>query len=72
MLYFEVSGWNNGFAFIVGFLSPLWAIGAFDSTVHISEEATNANVAIPFAIILATTSSVVLGWGNLSSVKMST
>jgi len=48
---------------ILSFLCPLWAIGAFDSTVHISEEATNANVAIPYAIILATTSSVVLGWG---------
>ncbi|KAF8815426.1 amino acid transporter [Phlegmacium glaucopus] len=59
----NVSGWNNGYAFILSFLSPLWAIGAFDSTVHISEEATNANVAIPYAIILATTSSVVIGWG---------
>ncbi len=38
--------------------------GAFDSTVHISEEATNANVAIPFAIILAATSSSILGWGT--------
>ncbi|KDR73321.1 hypothetical protein GALMADRAFT_251941 [Galerina marginata CBS 339.88] len=59
----NVSGWNNGYAFILSFLSPLWAIGSFDSTVHLSEEATNANVAIPFAIILATTSSVIIGWG---------
>lgn len=42
-------------------------IGAFDSTVHISEEATNANTAIPFAIILATTSSGILGWGTSNS-----
>ncbi|PBK99470.1 amino acid transporter [Armillaria gallica] len=56
-------GWPNGYAFILSFLYPLWSIGAFDSTVHISEEATNANVAIPFAIILAATSSSILGWG---------
>ncbi|PPQ81026.1 hypothetical protein CVT25_014486 [Psilocybe cyanescens] len=59
----NISGWNNGWAFILSFLSPLWAVGSFDSTVHISEEAKNANVAIPFAIILATTSSVLIGWG---------
>ncbi|KAH9475699.1 putative amino-acid permease C11D3.08c [Psilocybe cubensis] len=59
----NISGWNNGWAFILSFLSPLWAIGSFDSTVHISEEAKNANVAIPFAIILAATSSVIIGWG---------
>lgn len=77
-----VSGWPDGYAFILSFLAPLWAIGnfivfkpsfidsgcdfhlgAFDSTVHISEEATNADVAIPYAIILAATSSGVLGWG---------
>ncbi|RDB16736.1 putative amino-acid permease PB24D3.02c [Hypsizygus marmoreus] len=56
------SGWPNGYAFILSFLAPLWAIGAFDSTVHISEEATNADVAIPYAIILAATSSGILGW----------
>ncbi|KAG6828007.1 hypothetical protein H0H92_009699 [Tricholoma furcatifolium] len=37
----------------MSFFAPLWAIGAFDSTVHISEEATNADTAIPYAIILA-------------------
>lgn len=56
------SGWPNGFAFILSFLTPLWTIGAFDSTVHISEEATNASTAIPWAIILAATSSGALGW----------
>ena len=40
--------------------------GAFDATVHISEEATNASVAIPFAIILGTTSSCLLGWGMIN------
>ncbi|KAF9561814.1 APC amino acid permease [Agrocybe pediades] len=61
--FINISGWNNGFAFIIGFLSPLWVIGAFDSVVHVSEEATNAAVAIPFAIILSAVSSIIIGWG---------
>ncbi|KAF8227382.1 amino acid transporter [Tricholoma matsutake] len=62
--YENLSGWPNGFAFILSFLSPLWSVaGAFDATVHISEEATNANVAIPYAIVLGITSSALLGWG---------
>lgn len=44
-------------------MSPL--PGAFDSTVHMSEEALNAEVAIPYAIILACTSSGILGWGTV-------
>ena len=32
--------------------------------VHISEEAKNANIAIPYGIVFATLSSVVLGWGQ--------
>ncbi|PFH47785.1 hypothetical protein AMATHDRAFT_66917 [Amanita thiersii Skay4041] len=59
----NLTGWTNGYAFILSFLSPLWAVGAFDSTLHISEEARNANIAIPFATVLACTSSVILGWG---------
>ncbi|KAF9004593.1 amino acid/polyamine transporter I [Cyathus striatus] len=58
----NLSGWNNGYAFILSFLSPLWAIGAFDCTVHMSEEATNASVAIPYAILLSTTFSSLFGW----------
>ncbi|PPQ75687.1 hypothetical protein CVT26_001521, partial [Gymnopilus dilepis] len=40
-----------------------WNDGAFDSTIHISEEARNANVAIPFALIAGTVLSIVIGWG---------
>jgi amino acid transporter len=35
--------------------------GGFDSSVHISEEARNANVAIPWAIVLSTSISCILG-----------
>ncbi|KIJ35490.1 hypothetical protein M422DRAFT_180705, partial [Sphaerobolus stellatus SS14] len=59
----NLSGWSPGYVFVLSFLSPLWIIGAFDSTVHISKEATNASVDIPFAIILAAMSSILIGWG---------
>ncbi|KII84524.1 hypothetical protein PLICRDRAFT_117614 [Plicaturopsis crispa FD-325 SS-3] len=58
----NVDGWPNGYAFILSFLAPLWTIGGFDASVHISEEATNASVAVPWAIIYSTTSGSVLGW----------
>jgi amino acid transporter len=43
-------------------LSPVWSIGGFDSCVHISEEASNASTAVPFAIIGAISCAGVLGW----------
>lgn len=58
----NVSGWSNGFAFILSFLSPLWTICSFDSSVHISEEASNAAVAVPWAIVYAIGIAGVLGW----------
>ncbi|KII84137.1 hypothetical protein PLICRDRAFT_179813 [Plicaturopsis crispa FD-325 SS-3] len=56
------NGWNNGFAFILSFLAPLWTICSFDSSVHISEEASNAATAVPWAIVMAITIAGVLGW----------
>ena len=38
--------------------------GSFDSSVHISEEASNAAVAVPWAIVSAIGIAGVLGWGN--------
>ncbi|KAJ7493616.1 amino acid/polyamine transporter I [Mycena latifolia] len=54
--------WPNGFAFILSFLAPLWSIGGFDVGVHISEEAKNANVAVPWAIIWVTAVGCALGF----------
>ncbi|KAI0027596.1 amino acid/polyamine transporter I [Vararia minispora EC-137] len=62
------SGWPDGFAFILSFLAPLWAVGAFDASVHISEEATNASVAVPWALMSATSIASVLGWGIVISI----
>ncbi|KAJ2927639.1 hypothetical protein H1R20_g9449, partial [Candolleomyces eurysporus] len=55
------SGWPNGFAFIYSFLAPLWTICSFDSSVHISEEASNAAVAVPWGIVGAIAIAGVLG-----------
>ncbi|KAK0196788.1 APC amino acid permease [Armillaria mellea] len=60
----NVSGWPNGFAFILSFLTPLWGVGCFDAPVHMSEEATNASIAVPMAIIFSTFAATVLGWGE--------
>ncbi|KAJ7490941.1 APC amino acid permease [Mycena latifolia] len=56
------SDWPQGYGFILSFMAPLWTIGGFDSCVHISEEASNATVAVPWAIVAATTLGSVLGW----------
>jgi amino acid transporter len=60
-------GWPNGFAFVLSFLAPLWTIGGFDSSVHISEEASNANRVVPFSIITAPALGCILGWGEFST-----
>ncbi|KAJ7696949.1 APC amino acid permease [Mycena rosella] len=58
----NITLWPSGYAFILSFLAPLWSISGFDSGVHISEEARNANVAVPWAIIYATGSGTILGF----------
>lgn len=46
----------------------LSSLGSFDSSVHISEEASNAAVAVPWAIVGAISIAGVLGWGSSSIV----
>ncbi|KAG1743357.1 amino acid/polyamine transporter I [Suillus occidentalis] len=45
------SGWPSGFAFILSLMAPLQTIGGYDASVHMSEEASNAASAIPWAIV---------------------
>ncbi|KAF7332989.1 APC amino acid permease [Mycena venus] len=54
--------WPSGYAFILSFLAPLWSISGFDAGVHISEEARNANIAVPWAIIYACGVGTTLGF----------
>ncbi|KAH9946464.1 APC amino acid permease [Amylocystis lapponica] len=58
----NLNGWPNGFAFVLSFLAPLWTIGGFDSALHLSEEVSNARIAVPWAIVGATSLAAVLGW----------
>lgn len=38
----NLTAWPTGWTFMLAWLSPIWTIGAFDSCIHISEEASNA------------------------------
>ncbi|KAI6100282.1 amino acid/polyamine transporter I [Pisolithus sp. B1] len=58
----NLSGWPDRFAFILSFLAPLWTLSAFDASVHISEEASNAAVAVPWAIVCSGIFGILLGW----------
>lgn len=61
--FMNLAGWPSGFAFILSFMAPLYSIGGYDASVHMSEEASNAATAIPLAITSSIAMSVVLGWG---------
>lgn len=60
--------WPYGWTFMLGWLSAIWTIGAFDSCVHMSEEAANAATAVPFGIILSISMCGVLGFLILSVI----
>ncbi|EIW80594.1 APC amino acid permease [Coniophora puteana RWD-64-598 SS2] len=57
----NISGWPSGFAFCLSFLAPLWTIAGFDSSVHMSEEASNAATVVPWAAVSSIISAFVLG-----------
>ncbi|KAF8130903.1 amino acid/polyamine transporter I [Mycena galopus ATCC 62051] len=65
----NLTPWPNGYAFILSFLAPLWSIGGFDVGLHISEEAKNASVAVPWAIISVTAIGCILGFAVQISVS---
>ncbi|KAG2049922.1 amino acid transporter [Suillus hirtellus] len=63
----NLAGWPSGFAFILSLMAPLYTIGGYDASVHMSEEASNAAMAIPWAIVGSIAVSAVLGCGvNIS------
>lgn len=47
----NLATWPKGWTFMLAWLSPIWTIGAFDSCVHMSEEAANAAKAVPLGIL---------------------
>src|ERR1700712_2408923 len=47
---------------MLSWLSAIWTIGAFDSCVHMSEEAANATRAVPYGILMSIGSCWLFGW----------
>ncbi|KAL4754290.1 hypothetical protein BDW72DRAFT_190157 [Aspergillus terricola var. indicus] len=62
------TAWPSGWAFMLAWLSPIWTIGAFDSCVHMSEEATNAARAVPLGILWSSGLCGILGFLSLAVV----
>lgn len=58
----NLTGWPQGWAFFLAWLSPIWTIGGFDSCVHMSEEAANATKAVPYGILMSIGSCWFFGW----------
>ncbi|KAL4961568.1 uncharacterized protein BDV14DRAFT_192149 [Aspergillus stella-maris] len=58
----NLSNWPVGWNFVLSFMSPIWAIGFFDSCVHMSEEAVDAGRAVPRGILFSAGSACVLGF----------
>lgn len=56
------SNWPKGFQFCLSMMTAVWTIGAFDSCVHMSEEAKNASYGVPIGICGSITVCGVLGW----------
>ncbi|KAL1981333.1 hypothetical protein VTN96DRAFT_2774 [Rasamsonia emersonii] len=64
----NLTSWPTGWAFMLAWLSPIWTIGAFDSCVHMSEEATHASRAVPLGIVWSSGMCGVLGWVSLTVI----
>ncbi|CAK7198498.1 GABA-specific high-affinity permease [Sporothrix eucalyptigena] len=58
----NLTTWPKGWTFMLAWLSPIWTIGAFDSCVHMSEEASNAAKAVPLGILSSIGMCWVLGF----------
>ncbi|KAH9950669.1 amino acid transporter [Amylocystis lapponica] len=57
------TGWNNdGWAFLLAFTAPMWALTGYDSAAHISEEVAGAARAAPIAILVSVAGVGSLGW----------
>ena len=61
--WYNETGWSSFGAFLLALMTPAWTIASFDSAVHISEEASNAAMAVPMGICFSIISSSLLGFG---------
>lgn len=58
----NASNWPIGFQFVLSLFTAVWTIGAFDSCVHMSEEAKNATHGVPIGIISSVSFCSILGF----------
>lgn len=58
----NLTDWPTGWTFMLSWLSPIWTIGAFDSCIHMSEEAANATRAVPWGIVMSIGSCWLFGF----------
>lgn len=57
------SNWPSGWQFMIaGFQPAVWVIGAFDSCIHMSEEAKNATKAVPIGILTSISMCWIIGF----------
>lgn len=54
--------WNQGWSFVLSWLPAVWTIAAFDSVIHCSEEAKDAQRAVPWGILGSISVCWVIGW----------
>ena len=58
----NLTSWPIGWTFMLSWLCPIWVVGAFDSCVHMSEEAANATRAVPYGILMSVGLCWVIGF----------
>ena len=51
-----------GWSFMLSWMPAIWTIGAFDSCVHMSEEARNATRGVPIGILGSIATCGIVGW----------
>lgn len=54
--------WPIGWSAVMSFNTAIWTIGSFDSVIHCSEEALNAQRSIPVGILGSISACWFLGW----------
>ncbi|KAJ6259373.1 hypothetical protein Dda_6274 [Drechslerella dactyloides] len=59
---------NNGWAFMLALLMPVWVVSGFESAATIAEEASNAAKAVPFAMVSSLLTALVVGMGVVISI----
>lgn len=67
----DISGWPVAWVFFLAWLCPVWTIGAFDSCVHMAEEAANASIAVPFGILTSVGLCGIIGFVLMAIIAAS-